>query len=257
MKTREAARILLHLWIWDLRAQWLGSRAGLLWNLLAPGAVLVVYLLVFRHAPGIRFSVGGPEYGAAMVAGLVPWLFVQEALTRGATALVDQRHVLTQVPVPPLLFPLATTLTAWTRHLGALVLLGALLFVDGVDVGWSWLAVIGPMIPLALGLAGTSAWLAFATVHQRDVAPATSAALLPAFFATPVLYPMHALPPELRWVVELNPFTPIVLAYRDLCVGAGRLDPAGLAYSSIVGMTLFVTGLWLLRRAEGRVAEQL
>lgn len=36
------------------------------------------------------------------------------------------------------------------------------------------------------------------------------------FYATPILYPAEIFPSAIRWVLNLNPFTQIVNAYRDL-----------------------------------------
>lgn len=253
----RTARVLLHLWRWDLFAQTVGTRAGLWWNLIAPAVVLCVYAIVFELAPAIRFAAEGPSYGAGMIAGLVPWLFFQEAVSRGASAMVDQRPVLTQVPVPPALFPIATTLTAWARHLGALVLLFALLAASGHPPGAGALLLVIPMVPLVMLAFGVSALLATATVWQRDVAPTTAAAMLPLFFATPVLYPMHVLPQSLRLWVDLNPLTPIVLAYRAYSTGLGHADTAGLVFSTAVGLCFAGFATVVLRRAQGRVAERL
>lgn len=252
-------RLLGHLTWWDLVSQYFGSWAGVLWNVIMPALIIGIYLLVFELTPGFRFggreTVGG--YGVNLVAGLVPWLLFQEGLARASSAFVDNRHLLTQIPVPPALFPLANVASALARHVVAILLFVGVLLATGHSPGPTWAAlfVAGPIL-LALTAAGAVA-AAVGTVLQRDVAPTVQAALLPLFFATPIIYPAHIAPGPLRAVMDLNPLTPVVLAYRDALV-TGRW-PAwdGLLYSAgcaaIVGL-----GAWIaLRRVGPELAERM
>ena len=141
---RRNTRLLAHLTWWDMVAQYFGSWVGLMWNVLLPGLVIVVYLLVFEFSPKFAFggwnTVGG--YGINLVSALLPWLMFQECVSRAASAFVDQRHLLTQVPVPSGLFPMANVGAAVVRHGIALVILAVVLGLAGIFTGWLWLGIL-------------------------------------------------------------------------------------------------------------------
>lgn len=256
---KPTIRLLRHLTWWDLVAQYLGSWLGLLWNVLLPAVVIGVYLAVFELSPRFRFggwdAVGG--YGVNLVAGLLPWLLFQEGVSRGAGVFVDQRHLLSQVPVPPVLFPLATVGSAAARHLVGVLLVVGLLAATGVTPGASLLALPAAAVVVLLLTAGASLLTAVGTVLHRDIAPAVTSALLPLFFTTPVVYPTHVLPGPLRVLVDLNPLTPVVLAYRDALVGGRWPRWPDLAWSAAVGATLAFGGLLAVRRYGPEIAERV
>jgi lipopolysaccharide transport system permease protein len=226
---------------------------------LLPGFVIVVYLLVFELTPGFRFggheSVGG--YGVNLVVGLIPWLLFQEAVSRASNAYVEQRHVLTQIPIPPALFPLAYVGSALLRHLAVLVIFCAILTFLGVAPTVAWFGIVA-ILPLLLVIsAGGAVVTACLTVNHRDVAPTVGAAMLPLFFATPVIYPPHIVPEPLRIVMDLNPLSPIVVAYRDLLVVGRMPEPVGLLYTAVVGLLLLALGAVMVRRLGPELAERM
>jgi len=256
---RRQARLLAHLTWWDLVAQYLGSWVGLLWNVLLPGLVVVAYLLVFELSPKFAFggwnTVGG--YGVNLVAALVPWLLFQEGVSRASNAYIDQRHLLSQIPIPAPLFPLANVGSAVFRHGVALLLIAGILLLRDIQTGWHWLGLLY-VFPLALLLTTGGALVAAClTLQHRDLGPAISAGMLPLFFTTPVIYPPHVVPGPLQVVMDLNPLTPIVVAYRDLLVTGVTPLPGGLLYSLGVGVLLLAIGIVLVRHFGPELAERL
>lgn len=256
---RRTIRLLGHLTWWDMVSLYFGSWAGLLWNFVLPAIVILAYLAVFELTPGFRFGgrdvVGG--FGVNLVAGLVPWLLFQEGVARAASAYVDNRHVLAQIPVPAPLFPLANVASALVRHLVALALFAGILLASGMQPTAWWLLIPVLAIPLVLLTAACAQLVACLTVLSRDVAPTVGAAMLPLFFATPVIYPPHIVPETLRMLMDLNPLSPIVLAYRDVLV-TGRLPmTGGLVYSVLFALIVGGIATVLVRRIGPELAERL
>jgi lipopolysaccharide transport system permease protein len=256
---KRALRLLLHLAWWDLVAQYFGSWVGVLWNVVLPALVVGVYMAVFEVSP--RFSFGGWDsvggYGVNLVAGLVPWLLFQEGVSRAASAFVDQRHLVTQLPIPAPLFPLANVASALVRHAVALGIFVGILLAQGFlpTLHWAGLLVVLPV--LLLLTTGAALVVACGTLLQRDVAPTVGAAMLPLFFATPVIYPPHVAPEALRVLMDVNPLSPVVLGFRDVMVtGRWPLWPP-LLWSAAVGATLLLLGVVLVRRLGPDLAERL
>jgi lipopolysaccharide transport system permease protein len=259
LAARRWFRLLGHLAWWDLVAQYFGSWVGLLWNVVLPGVVIVVYLAVFELSPKFQFggwdAVGG--YGVNLVAALLPWLLFQEGVARAANSFVDQRHLLTQIPIPASLFPLANVASALVRHVAGLAILAAILLASGIDTGAHWLGLL-LVLPIALLItAGSALVFSCLTALHRDVAPTVGAAMLPLFFTTPVIYPPHVVPEGLRVVMDLNPLTPIVSAYRDLLVTGQMPLPGGLLWSTATGFVVLGIGIVLVRRIGPELAERL
>lgn len=256
---RRKLRLLSHLTWWELVAQYFGSWVGVMWNFVMPALVIGVYLLVFEFSPKFAFggwnTVGG--YGINLVAALLPWLLFQEGVSRAGRAYIDHRHLITQVAMPASLFPLASVTSALVRHVIGLAIVGTVLAVSGIWTGLHWAGLL-VVLPVLLLLTSACALLAaLGTVLHRDVAPTVAAAMLPLFFTTPVIYPPHIVPAPLRVIMDLNPMSPIVVAYRDLLVTGQSPALSGLLWSAAVATVTAGLALLLLRRLGNELAERL
>ncbi|MEX0599896.1 MAG: hypothetical protein WD205_04580, partial [Rhodothermales bacterium] len=74
-------------------------------------------------------------------------------------------------------------------------------------------------------------------------------------YVTPVIYPLSQVPPEYVWLVQLNPMTFIVEAFRLGLLGVGSLDPFAAAVSMGVTGVVLASGILLFQRIERRVVD--
>src|SRR5262245_14286468 len=90
-KNRLARKLFLlkEMVIRDLRARYAGSALGVVWAFASPVLWLVLYTGVFSvilRVPSPPGFSGFPEF---LLAGLLPWMAIQEGIARSATALTD------------------------------------------------------------------------------------------------------------------------------------------------------------------------
>lgn len=257
---RRWLRLLSHLVWWDMVSLYFGSWAGVLWNFVLPVVVILAYLAIFELTPGFRFGggrdvVGG--FGVNLVAGLIPWMLFQEGVSRAASAFVDNRHVLSQIALPAPLFPLANVGSALVRHVVALAIFAGILVATGHAPTKHWVVVPVMTAVLLVMTAGCALIVACLTVLWRDVAPTVGVAMLPLFFATPIIYPTYVVPGPLRVLMDLNPLSGLVVGYRDLLV-TGRWPMDGPTWYSLgVGLVALALGIVLVRRVGPELAERL
>lgn len=245
-----------HLIRWDLASRFAGSLGGVLWAIGLPLVSIGVYILVFSLTLEIRMGArpGEGSFGVYLVAGLLPWLAMQDAVSRAATSLTDRRNLLLQVPIPPPLLPATIALSSLLQ---TLVGLAVFLLIACLYEGPSRLApALALVIPVQLAM---NTGLALVTSHlhamSRDVGPAVQAALILWFFATPVVYPAHLVPGSMRWLVDLNPMVPIVEAYRDLILIGRWPEPTGALYATAFAAVVLGLGVALARAVRDELGE--
>jgi lipopolysaccharide transport system permease protein len=72
-----------------------------------------------------------------------------------------------------------------------------------------------------------------------------------AMWATPIVYPMSIVKNEmLKLIIELNPMTSIVEAFRYSILGVGTFYWSGLIYTIFFTVISFFTGITLFNRTE-------
>jgi len=220
----------------ELQARVAGSALGLFWVYLQPLLTVGVYFLVFDLVFALKLGAHAPSerVGTYLVVGALPWLAFAEGLTRGASSLVDAGHLLQKNPLPPGLFVLRSV-GAGLLVFAPVLLFLALLYGYLKGVGWAWLAL--PLLFVLQGvLTALLAWiLALFTAAARDTLQLLTFALQLGIFLSPVLFVVTMFPQTWRWVLYLNPMTPLVMGYQSVLLSLQWPD-----WTSWVG-----SGVWI------------
>jgi ABC-type polysaccharide/polyol phosphate export permease len=243
----------------DFQAKYKGSVLGVLWSLLNPLILLGVYLLVF----GVIFPNNDiPRYPLYLLAGLACWIFFSVSLQSASRSMVDSAELIRKVRFPRQLVAfsmVATQAVTFVVMLAILTVL-SLVFVDGRAI--VWLAL--PLAVLFAGLvAGLALLVACLNVLFRDIEHVLTAALLPWFFLTPILWSPahldaaerhHTLIDVLRWG---NPVAPPIYAVRD-AIWSGHLPGlADVVYLAVAAVVALALGAWVFGRVDDRIAVEL
>lgn len=240
----------------DIRVRYAQTMIGIVWVVLQPALVAVMLAFTLGRLSGVSEAVGG-NYLAFAVAGLVPWMVFAHALVHTSNSLVDNERLITKVWFPRLALPLASVLSAACDLLvvGVLAALTAPLWGGQWSVQLLLLPVIASLALLAALAVGI--WLSAANVFWRDVRYALPFAAQAWMLATPVIWPLSALPEWLRPFAALNPATGPVLGFRWLFMPGTPFPACELAVSTAVSVALLLTGVAIFRRVEARFADAI
>ena len=207
----------------DVRDRYLGQTFGLFWAILNPMLTIIVYLFVFAFVFQARMPQGAQplagregSYVLYLLSGLIPWLGMQEAMTRSVNAITGNSSLVKQVIFPLEVLPLKIL---WGAFLSQCVMLALFIGYSGLRFGWpsAWLALL-PFLLLTQYLAAAGLALLFAAVapYFRDIKDVIGLMCLVLLFGMPVFY---AAPAAYGWnwlMLQLNPFTHMVECYHDV-----------------------------------------
>lgn len=246
----------------ELREQYAGSLLGVVWSVLQPLLLILLYWWVFAAIMRIRFPEGtalaNTPFIVFLLSALLPWFAFQEGLTRAAGAIVGRRDVVRKVHFPVRVFPLAAAAAAFVVHAGSyLLFLVVLALWRG---GWpvsGWLAVA-----VLLGLqfattAGLGLLLAAFTVYLRDIQQVLGLLLAVMFYTAPVLYPLALVPEAFRNLIYLNPFTAFAESYHGAVLAGIWPEPTVLIGLSLFAAGAVAAGTHVFRRLEPGFADVL
>jgi homopolymeric O-antigen transport system permease protein len=245
----------------DFHAKYKGSVLGVAWSLLNPLVLLGVYLVVF----GVLIKNGTiPHYPIYLLAGLACWIFFSVSLQTAARSMIDSAELIKKVRFPRQLVALsmvATQAVTFVVMVAILIVLSLVFVPEARSTVWS-------VIPLAIVFGGLVAGLALLVaclnVLFRDVEHILTAALLPWFFLTPILWSAtnppdaatrhHALLNVLQWG---NPIAPPIAAVRD-ALWSGHLPRlADVVYLCVAAALALTLGALVFRAVDDRIAVEL
>ena len=233
----------------DFRGKYAGSFLGLFWSVINPLLQLGIYTFLVTVIFRVRFGLDENSASSALyiLAGLLPWIAIQEAVHRSTTVLVDQSNLVTRAHFPAELLPMSIVFSSFLSELVGVLILILISVASGyLHVSVFYLVIIF-IIQLALTI-GLSLLFAGVAVLFRDLFQIVPVLLMIWLYATPVIYPADLIPDNYQFIIALNPMTHIVEAYRRVLLeGAGL--PAGMLYVAVVSIFM----LWFGRRTFERL----
>jgi len=246
----------------NFRARYRQSILGMAWSIIQPVCLVIIYTVIFSKLMQTRLpSTTNPTseftFSIYLCAGLLPWTFFAELMTRLTTVFNDHAQWLKKLRFPHaaliviaifncsihffIIFFLFSIFLIGTHHFPGLVFFNVIL-VLGLQVFFT----------VGFGLI-----LAVLNVFFRDVGQALALLLQFWFWLTPIVYPITVLPDYAQRIIELNPLTPLIIAYQQILLYGqpphwqNLLPLIGIA---VLGMAI---ALFLLRKKMADILDEL
>lgn len=226
----------------EVSSRFAGSVLGAAWLYAQPLLLIAVYYLLFDVVFKARVGVGADarSAGAHLIAGMIAWMAFSDAVSASMRSIVQEGHLLQKNPLPPVLFPARVVAASGLTYLPlmALVAFGYAVTRGGAGALFALPVLIAGLFALAF-LCGYA--LALMAAAVRDVQQVASLLLSLGMFASPVLFSLEMFPEGLRWLLWLNPMTPVVLGFQEVLLA--NAWPAPIVWQA---MLLWVLGLSVL-----------
>lgn len=244
--------LLYFLTLRDVKVRYKQTVLGAAWAIIQPLFQMLIFTLLFGRLAGIPSD--GIPYPLFAYAGLLPWTFFSNAVTRSGNSMVASAHLVTKVYFPRLIIPSAAVAAGLVDFAVAVLILIAMMFYYSVALTWSIIMLPVLVVLTALFALGVGMWMAAINVKFRDVGFALPFLVQLWMFASPVIYPSSLVPEKWRWLLELNPLTGIIEGYRAALFGQA-FNPSALAISAGATFVLLIYSAYAFRRMERDFAD--
>jgi lipopolysaccharide transport system permease protein len=237
----------------DFVAQYKQTILGPLWHLLQPLLTTIVFTIVFGRIAQLPTDELPPFL--FYMAGNVIWAYFAALLGSTSNTFVANAGIFGKVYFPRLAVPVSLLIS---RLIGFgiqfsffLLLLGYFWFSGAPVQPNAWIALTPLLLLLMGGLGlGLGIIISSLTTRYRDLTVLVGFGVQLLMYATPVVYPLSAVPEQYRWLVGANPIAPLVETFRYAYLGAGTVSVGHLAYSVIVMLMLLTVGAAMFNRVE-------
>jgi ABC-2 type transport system permease protein len=201
---------------------------------------------------------GIEKYYIYLFVGLVPWIFFSSSITSGASSVMQSKDMVKKIYFPREILPISCVTSGFVNMLYSFIVIFAVLIIARVGVNFIALPFLIPVMIveyiLSLGFALLAAGL---TVYFRDLEYILGIITMAWMYVTPVLYDISIVPEKLKWILYLNPMTPIIVAYRDILYYKQIPEMSTLLQALIIGVISVVVGYVAFRRLQRGFAEEL
>lgn len=257
--------LVLGLALREYRQRYQGSLLGPFWPFLCTCAMVAIYGFVFSVVLKVKWqqvgvergvSSGEPPFWLVLMAGQMLYALVAEILNKSPTLITAVPNYVKKIIFPLEILPIVSLLVALAN---AGITFGVLSLLAFIFVGISWHVLLTPLvfISLAVWCLGIGWFLGSIGVFFRDlqqVIPVFTQLLL---FASPVFYPISAIPDFFHPYLNFNPLTSHITALRDLLLWHRLPDCWPLILSAMAGLLFAILGYYVFKKLRDSFADVL
>ena len=242
----------------DFVVQFKQTILGPLWIFLTPVITSLMYAFVFGNVAGI--STDGVPKVLFYLASTAAWTFFAACVNGCAETFTSNAQVMSKVYFPRLVVPLSIMLSAACRFLLQMIpVLGFFAYhlVRGeVSTSPAWWLLV-PVCLLHLGLLGLGCGIIVSalTTKYRDLSVLVKFGVSLWMYASPVVYPLSALPAAARTIVLLNPATVPIELLRQALWQHATVTPGAIILSWAITLVVVLVGITLFNRVERVFAD--
>ncbi len=250
----------------DLKVRYKNSVLGILWSLMNPLLMMIIFTIVFRvMAPIPTEEI--KNFPLFVLCGLLPWNFFAASVIGSTGSIVSNAALLKKVYFPREVLPLSLVLANLINFLIALVILFfVIIFFQTPLTIWliylPFVILIQVIFTLGIGF-----FLATINVFYRDTQQVMDVLMLAWFFITPIFYPLSILPRNYdvfgftldvwRLSYILNPMASLIANYRVILVDGSPPALDFLLRTLLTAIGVFIVGWLVFNRYSWRFAEEL
>lgn len=237
----------------EMRGKYKKSFLGVLWSFLNPLLQLAVYAIIFP----LILKNTQENYVIFLCAALIPWTFFTTAITQSASGIIANGNIIKKVYFPREIVPISIVTSAAYNFLISTVII--LLFVLFSGMGFTWYLVFYPLILLIQYILtlGISFIISAITVYLRDIEHLIGILFQVLFYATPIVYAPDSIPEAFKFILNINPMTHVINAYRNIFYYQQMPDLRALGIVLGIAIVILVLGYLIFNKLQKGFAEEL
>jgi lipopolysaccharide transport system permease protein len=252
-KLAQYRDLLYTLSVHRIKVRYKQSVLGTAWAILQPLSLMLIYTVIFSFIA--RIPSDGAPYAIFAYAALLPWSSFSNALTNATNSLVSHSNLVTKVYFPREILPLTYVIAAIFDFLIASTVFVGLMIYYRVPLTLNALYAVPIMIVLMVFTTAMAFLFSATQVRFRDIGVAMPLLLQLWMFATPVVYPLSAVPRRLLPFYLLNPMAGLIENFRQVMLYGASPDLRLLGLAALIATVLLVVFYIYFKRVEATVAD--
>lgn len=250
LQYRQVLRQLIHQ---QITMRYRRTFFGFLWTLLNPLLNMTIIAVVFSFV--MKFQVN--EYAIFLFAAMIPWTIFSSSLSQGGSSLILNETLFKKIYLPKQLFVISVVVTTLVDSFLSTACLFIIAFIIGAKISLALLFLPAAFLLLAMFSLGLAFILSIVTVYFRDIQHLIVVFLQAMYFATPIIYPIDAIPARFHFIFYWNPVYYFIDLFRAPIYSGVMPDVHTLAICIGLACVSLVCGVYFFMRNEAKVIFRL
>lgn len=240
----------------EVSIRYKGSYLGILWSLITPLLMLLVFTFVFgvifQSRWGTSQNSNKIEFALILFCGLTVFNLFAECVNRAPGIILSNVNYVKRVVFPLEILPVVALGSALVNAtFSFLILIVGLALFLGI-VKWTLVFIPVVLLPLLLFILGLSWFLASLGVFLRDIGQVIGVITQALMFLSPIFYPVTVIPKEFRPIYHWNPISYVVEDMRRIMVWGQLPEWHWLLLGTIISaFVAFLGYVWFQKTRKG------
>jgi len=237
----------------ELKVRYKSSFLGYIWSVAHPLALTLVFFLAFKVIMRIQIE----NFMLFLIAGLFPWQWFSNSVGMAPGILLGNSSLIKKVSFPRHFILLTMVVQDMLHYLFAVPVLVAVVLLYGIKPTVAWIYGFPVLLALQFLLTyGVVLIISSVNLFFRDLERLTQIFLMLLFYATPIFYSESMIPEKYRYLLTLNPLSPLIVSWRNLYM-SGTIDFGYLLETFGWALFIFLLGKLVFNKLSSKFAEVL
>jgi len=229
---------------------------GPLWFFIQPLFTTIIYTFVFGNLAAIPTD--GLPQPLFYLAGITAWNYFSDCLTKTSTVFTANAGLFGKVYFPRLIVPLsivASNLIRFAVQMALFIAMMLFYWFKGASFHPNAYLLLFPLLLVLMAMLGLGLGMIISamTTKYRDLTFLISFGIQLMMYLTTVIYPLSTVKvkyPKYEWLVEYNPMTSIIEAFRYGFLGQGTFTMLSLGITTVITTLILLLGIIIFNRVE-------
>ncbi|WP_460800059.1 ABC transporter permease [Microbacterium sp. GXF0217] len=231
----------------------LPNRLGVLWIVLKPLSLAIVYGTIFYFI--LSGSARPENFVQYLLVGVFVFEFFTGCFASGSKAITNNAKLVQSFGFPRMLLPISVVFEQAMRMIPVILLLGILLLIFGEPISWSWLLIIPIFIVMGVFNLGLALVVARIAVRTRDIQQLIPIITRILFYASGIFFDVDgalASYPTLLTIVHLIPTYDFISIARDVLLSGYSAPMLAWIAAPLWALVMIVVGTIFFWQGEPR-----
>ncbi|MGK4569302.1 ABC transporter permease [Flavobacterium sp. 3HN19-14] len=234
---------------------------GPIWYLIQPLLTSVIFTILFNNIAGIQ--TGNVPPFLFNLASITVWNYFSTCLTTTSDTFKTNASLFGKVYFPRIIMPLSIVISNLLKlGLQLLIFIGFYIYYlfIGKDIAPNSTIILFPVLVIIMGLLGLGLGMIISSMvtKYRDLTFLITFGVQLMMYVSAVNYPLTLIRQKLpgySWIIDYNPMAYIIEFSRYMLLNTGEFSSYFLAYTIIVTIIIFFSGLLIFNNTEKKFID--
>ncbi|WP_066377070.1 MULTISPECIES: ABC transporter permease [unclassified Anabaena] len=229
----------------EITDKYQGQVLGNIWTIIHPLTLIGVYIFIFVFVFKVKIGENKNmplDYTTYLLSGLIPWLTLQEILSKSTTVIVSHAILVKQLVFPIEILPIKSVIASLINQIIFLLILLVYIIFYLKTIHLTFIILPLLIFIQTLMMIGIAYILSAIGVYFKDIKDFVQIFTVVGVYLLPIFYLPEQVPQLFRPLLYLNPFSYITWCYQDTLYYGRFEHPSSWIISIILGHIVFSMG---------------